>query len=66
MGQEGQFFGLYTTTGRAVSWLTPALFGVFVSLLGQGDRGGILAIALVLFVGALILVPVQDPTKRAV
>lgn len=66
MGQEGQFFGLYTTTGRAVSWLTPALFGVFVSLLGQGDRGGILAIALVLFVGALILLPVQDPTKRAV
>lgn len=66
MGQEGQFFGLYTTTGRAVSWLTPALFGAFVSLLGQGDRGGILAIALVLFVGALILLPVQDPTKRAV
>lgn len=63
-GQEGQFFGLYATTGRAVSWLTPALFGVFVSIMGQGDRGGILAIGLVLLVGALILLPVKDPTKR--
>lgn len=62
-GQEGQLFGLYATTGRAVSWLTPALFGLFVGLMGQGDRGGILAIALVLLVGALILLPVKDPTK---
>lgn len=63
-GQEGQLFGLYATTGRAVSWLTPALFGVFVSIMGQGDRGGIVAIALVLAIGALILLPVKDP-KRA-
>ena len=56
-------FGLYATTGRAVSWLTPFLFGVFVSLMGQGDRGGVLAIGLVLFVGALVLIPVKDPAK---
>lgn len=62
-GREGQLFGLYATTGRAVSWLTPALFGMFVSLLGQGDRGGIIAIGLVLFVGALILLPVRDPRR---
>ncbi|APT91936.1 membrane protein [Corynebacterium phocae] len=64
VGREGQMFGLYATTGRAVSWLTPLLFGVFVSLMGQGDRGGVLAIGAVLLVGALILIPVRDP-KRA-
>ncbi|HHT60099.1 MFS transporter, partial [Corynebacterium stationis] len=63
-GHEGQMFGLYATTGRAVSWMTPALFGIFVSLIGDGDRGGVLAIAVVLLVGALILVPVRDPKKH--
>lgn len=62
-GREGEMFGLYATTGRAVSWLTPLLFGLFVSWLGQGDRGGVLAIGLVLLVGALILIPVRDPHK---
>lgn len=61
-GHEGQLFGLYATTGRAVSWLTPALFGACVSWLGVGDRGGIVAIGCVLCVGALILVPVKDPS----
>ncbi len=64
-GHEGQMFGLYATTGRAVSWLTPALFGLFVSILGQGDRGGILAIGVVLAVGALILMPIKAPRDQA-
>lgn len=63
-GREGEMFGLYATTGRAVAWLTPFLFGVFVSLMGQGDRGGVLAIGLVLLVGALVLIPVKDPAKE--
>ena len=62
-GREGEMFGLYATTGRAVSWLTPFLFGVFVSVIGQGDRGGVLAIGLVLLLGALVLIPVKDPAK---
>ena len=62
-GREGEMFGLYATTGRAVAWLTPFLFGVFVFLMGQGDRGGVLAIGLVLLVGALVLIPVNDPAK---
>ncbi|OFP66163.1 hypothetical protein HMPREF2978_05730 [Corynebacterium sp. HMSC074C01] len=62
-GREGEMFGLYATTGRAVAWLTPFLFGVFVSLMGQGDRGGVLAIGLVLLVGAIVLIPVKDPAK---
>ena len=63
-GREGELFGLYATTGRAVAWLTPFLFGVFVSLMDQGDRGGVLAIGLVLLVGALVLIPVKDPAKE--
>lgn len=65
LGTEGQLFGLYVTTGRAVSWLSPALFGLFVSLGGGSDRVGILGIGLVLLVGALLLLPVADPTRRA-
>lgn len=60
---EGQMFGLYATTGRAVSWLSPIMFGLFVSLVGDGDRGGILGIGLVLLLGALLLIPVRDPVK---
>lgn len=62
-GREGQLFGLYVTTGRAVSWLSPLAFGMFV-LLGGTDRFGILGIGLVLLVGALLLIPVVDPTRR--
>lgn len=64
-GTEGQLFGLYVTTGRAVSWLSPVFFGLFVTV-GGADRFGILGIGLVLAVGALLLVPVTDPTTRRV
>ncbi len=60
---EGQMFGLYATTGRAVSWLSPIMFGLFVSLAGGDDRGGILGIGLVLLIGALLLIPVKDPVR---
>ena len=30
IGKEGQLFGLYATTGRAVSFLAPTLFGIFI------------------------------------
>lgn len=61
-GQEGQMFGLYATTGRAVSFLAPALFAVFTGISGQ-DRTGILAIALVLAVGLVALLFVKPPAK---
>lgn len=63
-GKEGQIFGLYTTTGRAVSWLTPTLFGLFVGLGDGGDRMGIIGIVAVLLVGALLLIPVRDPVAE--
>lgn len=31
-GREGEVFGLYATTGRAVSFLAPATFAGFVSI----------------------------------
>ncbi|MBM9468038.1 MFS transporter [Nakamurella leprariae] len=62
-GHEGQLFGLYATTGRAVSFLAPALFGLF-SLIG-GDRLGIVGIILVLLAGLLALLPVRPPAPPA-
>ena len=60
-GREGEIFGLYATTGRAVSFLAPAAFTLAVSL-GGSTLYGILGIALVLLVGLLLLLPVK--TKR--
>ncbi|TCJ93764.1 MFS transporter [Nocardia alba] len=61
-GREGQLFGLYTTTGRAVSFLAPALFGVFVSIF-HSDRAGIAGLLVVLAVGLLVLLPVRAPSR---
>jgi MFS transporter, UMF1 family len=60
-GREGQLFGLYATTGRAVSFLAPSLFGLFVSLF-DAQRAGIVGILLVLVAGLLALWPVRPPT----
>ena len=59
-GREGQMFGLYATTGRAVSFLAPALFAVFTALFAS-DRAGIVGIALVLAAGAIALSRVKPP-----
>lgn len=61
---EGEMFGLYATSGRAVSFLAPALFGVFAGLTGQ-DRWGILAIVLILVAGALLLLRVPAAQGRS-
>ena len=58
---DGQMFGLYATTGRAVSFLAPSLFAVFTAVFAA-DRAGIAGIALVLLVGLLLLLPVRTPT----
>ena len=46
-GREGEVFGLYATTGRAVSFLAPMMFAIFVSVFGAAYFG-ILGIVLVL------------------
>lgn len=62
-GREGEIFGLYATTGRAVSFLAPGLFALFVGLTGD-TRLGILGIVLILAAGLLLMLPVK--TKGAV
>ncbi|MFA5607129.1 MAG: MFS transporter [Leucobacter sp.] len=57
-GREGEIFGLYATTGRAVSFLAPAGFTLAVAL-GGSTIFGIMGIILVLLVGLLLLLPVR-------
>jgi UMF1 family MFS transporter len=61
-GREGQMFGLYATTGRAVSFLAPGLFALFAGLFS--DRVGIVGIALVLLAGAVALSRVKPPPRH--
>lgn len=57
-GREGEVFGLYATTGRAVSFLAPLLFSTFIAIAGA-QYWGILGIVLVLLVGLVLLIPVR-------
>ena len=59
-GHEGQLFGLYATTGRAVSFLAPTLVGVFTTLFAS-DRAGMIGILLVLGLGLAALWRVRPP-----
>lgn len=59
-GKEGQNFGLYAMTGRAVSFLSPMLFGLFVAIFGD-DRWGILGIMIVLAAGLALLLGIPAP-----
>ena len=65
-GREGEVFGLYATTGRAVSFMAPAMYGLFLMI---GKRmtpagadytyWGILGIMLILGVGLALTAPVK-------
>ncbi|WP_213572630.1 MFS transporter [Rhodococcus sp. USK13] len=61
-GREGQMFGLYATTGRAVSFLSPTLFGLFAWWFGA-DRAGILGLLIVLALGLAALTVVRAPER---
>jgi UMF1 family MFS transporter len=63
-GREGELFGLYATTGRAVSFLAPAMFALFITIFGA-QRWGILGIGLVLLLGFATLIPVRAVAGRA-
>jgi MFS transporter, UMF1 family len=62
-GAEGQLFGLYATTGRAVSFLSPSLFGLFTTLF-TAERAGIVGIVIVLAAGVGALLPVRSPAAQ--
>ncbi|HEV7422403.1 MAG TPA: MFS transporter [Mycobacterium sp.] len=59
-GKEGVAFGLYTTTGRAVSFLAPWMFFTFIDLFGT-DRAGLAGLCLVLAVGLAAMLAVRVP-----
>lgn len=59
-GREGETFGLYATTGRAVSFLSPLAFSGFIALLGA-QRWGLIGILVVLAAGLVLLVPLRAP-----
>ena len=62
-GREGEVFGLYATTGRAASWLAALLWGLFIAAAANQTLYGILAIALVLAVGFVLLIFVKAPPR---
>jgi UMF1 family MFS transporter len=55
--EQGEAFGLYATTGRAVSFLAPAAWAIFVGLFSP--IYGILGLMLILVVGLLLLISVR-------
>ena len=63
LGREGEVFGLYATTGRAVSFLAPTAFAIMVTLFGE-TYWGILGIMLVLLLGLLLLIPVSAKQQQ--
>lgn len=69
-GHSGEIFGLYATTGRVVSFLSPAAFALFIWLgsVITGEENtqywGILGIVIVLIAGLVVLIPVKTPTQQ--
>ena len=71
-GKGGEIFGLYATTGRVVSFLSPAAFGIFIWLGAQVTGAentqywGILGIVLVLAAGFAVMLPVKEHAEHTV
>ncbi len=61
-GREGEVFGLYATTGRAVSFLGPLAFSGFIALAGS-QRAGMGGIVVILLIGLLAMLPVKAPER---
>jgi MFS transporter, UMF1 family len=61
-GKEGVAFGLYTTTGRAVAFLAPWMFFMFVDFFGT-DRAGMGGLVVVLAAGFLAMLGVRTPGR---
>ena len=71
-GKSGEVFGLYATTGRVVSFLSPTLFGISIGI-GATITGaentqywGILGIVIVIAVGMCVMAAVKQPEKHTI
>jgi UMF1 family MFS transporter len=60
--KQGEAFGLYATTGRAVSFLAPAAWTLFVA--SFSPIWGILGLMAILVVGALLLLTVKPVVSQ--
>lgn len=71
-GREGEVFGLYATTGRAVSFMAPALYALAISIGGKVSaeadptHWGIVGIVVVIAIGLILLIPVKPEHSRMV
>ncbi|TQR88302.1 MFS transporter [Mycobacterium hodleri] len=63
-GKEGAAFGLYTTTGRAATFLAPILFTTFITVFGT-DRAGMGGLVTVLAMGLVAILFVRVPRVTA-
>lgn len=59
-GMQGEIFGLYATTGRVASFISPAMWTIFVAWFGA-VIWGVLGLGLVLLVGLVLLLFVRLP-----
>ena len=59
-GMQGEIFGLYATTGRVASFISPAMWTLFIVAFGA-TYWGILGIAIVLLAGLVLLLFVRLP-----
>jgi UMF1 family MFS transporter len=59
-GKQGEIFGLYATTGRVASFISPALWTLSIAIFGATIYG-VLGIAAVLLVGLILLLLVRLP-----
>ena len=59
-GRQGEVFGLYATTGRVASFLSPLLWALFITIFGA-TIFGVLGIAVILLIGAILLIFVRVP-----
>jgi UMF1 family MFS transporter len=59
-GREGEIFGLYATTGRAASFLSPLAWAGGIALFGSTSFG-VLGIVLILLVGLVLMLFVRLP-----
>jgi UMF1 family MFS transporter len=61
-GREGVSFGLYTTVGRAATFLAPWLFSMFIDIF-HSDRAGLGGLLVVLLAGLVAMLPVRAPQR---
>jgi UMF1 family MFS transporter len=64
-GMQGEVFGLYATTGRAMSFLSPLLWALFIGWFGA-TYFGILGITIILAIGLGLLLFVKLPKHTRV